>query len=289
MLALSSTTNVVAAMHRAHSIVFTAYVLGPGRIRTALQRAAAAGARVVVRLEGRPYADSSGALQRLNADTAASLRAQGADASLCAVDGAPLHLKSAVIDGAEVFLDDRNWPGDGRDTIVRDTDARDVRAVESALRHRSQMHAALATRKGEALALETGTIHAAGDRAERIDVQTESFGYGRVYTALLNDADAHLRVRLMVAQRDLSARARSALDKLSARGVTVRISQNDEKMAVTADEAWLGSANATGGVEDQLDWGLRISEPGIISALQSRFNASWKRAVPYTPRVSAGH
>lgn len=283
MLALSTTNDVLAAMRHAHSITFTSYVLRPGRVLSALQEAASRGERVIVRLEGRPYADSSGALHQFNEDAVASLRADGANASLRVAEGAPLHFKSAVIDGRVVFLDDRNWPDDGQDTILRDTDMRDVRAAAAATRGRSRAYAPLATRKDPALALEARAIYAAGNSGEGADVESESFGYGRIFAALLHDADRQLPVRLIVSQRDLQPRTRSALDKLCRHGVAVRISANDEKMAVTAGQAWLGSANATRGIEEQIDWGIRIYDRPVIAALQSRFATTWNAATPYTP------
>lgn len=260
MISLSGTSELVAAMARAHSVELQAYVLRPGRVLDALGAAAERGARVTVRLECAPYADPSGSLAAQNAGIVNALASEGADARLVDCDGtAPSHLKSARVDGA-VFLDDRNWPDDGRDTIVRvDGDA------------------AYATRKDEALRREARTIYRAADRGDAVDVETESFGFGRIYAAL-KYAALHSKVRLLVCGRDVTARSRPALDRLRAAGVEVRAGPDDEKMAVSASEVWIGSANASAGVPEQSDWGMRIFERPVVSAMRARFARNWNDA-----------
>ena len=284
MIALSTTSDVLAAMQHAHLVTFTAYVMRPGPVLSALERAASHGTRVVVRLEGQPYGDTSGDLLRGNDDAIAALRASGVDASLSdPVKEHPLHLKAAVIDERVAFLDDRNWPDDGLDTIVRDDNASDVRSALEAIAGKPRNDAPLATQKDPALRREARTIYHAADAHGSIDVESESFGYGRISAALIAAADQHSPVRLIVAQRDLGARSRSVLQKLSGHGISIRICANDEKMAVAGDQAWLGSANATMGVEDQLDWGLRIFDRALVSALEARFERNWEAATPYAP------
>ena len=281
MIALSSTAHVLDAMHRARSIAFTAYVLRPGRVLDALDAAARRGARVTVRLEAQPYGDTSGALKDQNAAAVAELERDGADARLADADGThPLHMKSARIDGA-LYLDDRNWPDDGVDTIVRDTDSRDAQAVSDAMRAKPTDGAPLATQKDAALRREARSIYHAAEAHQPVAVESESFGFGRVYAALTVAARQHVPVRLLVAQRDVTARSEPALRRLAGEGVAVRLSQNDEKMAVCGDQAWLGSANATAGRKDQMDWGLRIFDPAIVSALKRRFEQNWNAATDF--------
>ena len=281
MITLASTDDLLAALHRARSVTMAAYILRPGRVVAELERAAARGATVHVRLEAQPYGDTSGDLKRTNQQTIAALRRSGADAILVDSDGEhPLHMKVACIDGS-AFLDDRNWPDDGMDTIVRDTDPRDVDAASRAILSATQDDAPLATRKDAAQRREARTIYHAADTGAPIDVQSESFGFGRIYAALVTAARAGARVRLLVAQRDVSARSEAALQRLAAQGVQIRISGSDEKMAVTTGQAWIGSANASGGARDQIDWGLRVFEAPVVAQLQHRYERNWESAQPY--------
>lgn len=260
MVTLSGTSELVAAIGHARSVELQAYVLRPGKVLAALDAAALRGARVTVRLECAPYADPSGDLAAQNAAVVDTLIHDGADAALVDCDGsAPAHLKSARVDGA-VFLDDRNWPDDGRDTIVRVTGG-----------------ASFATHKDEALRREARTIYRAADRGEPVDVETESFGFGRIYAAL-KYAAARAKVRLLVSQRDVTARSAPALERLRAAGVAIRAGPDDEKMAVSAGEVWIGSANATAGVPQQSDWGMRIFDAPVAGAMRARFARNWDAA-----------
>lgn len=262
MPALSNTADLVAAMQHAHSIALRAYVLRPGTVLDALSASSRRGARVRVRLECRPFADPSGALAAQNASAVATLASAGADAALADCDGLhPAHIKDARVDGA-LFLDDRNWPDDGGDTILRADPADDV-----------------ALQKDDALRREARTIYRAADAGKSVAVETESFGFGRVYAAL-KFAAARGPVRLLVTARDVTARSLPALRRLQAAGVTVRTCAADEKLAVTPDEAWAGSANATAGVPAQADWGLRIFQRPVVNALRARFERNWSSGVP---------
>lgn len=60
MLELSSQTQLTAALDRARSVTLVAYMLRRGPVFDALAAAARRGAKVTVRLEGRPYHDARG-------------------------------------------------------------------------------------------------------------------------------------------------------------------------------------------------------------------------------------
>ncbi len=287
MIAPASGAGAVSAIAHARSILLSAYVLRPGKVLDALEAAAGRGASVTVRLEGRPYGgDDDGVAARLAAENQAvvdELRAAGAHAAL--VDtakrgSAPLHLKAAVCDGV-AYLDDRNWPDDGADTIVRDDFPRDVRAISAALHggHASRTKW-FWTDKGQALAAETRLLYGARG-ARRIDVESESFGYSGAYGALKLLAKSGVRCRLLVARRDVSVRSQALLDELKNAGVDVRVGDFDEKMAVVdGTRAWTGSANATFGNSDQLDWGLRTDAPGVVRKLERHFDTYWELSQP---------
>jgi hypothetical protein len=288
MPALSSADAVVAAIRQGREISCAAYILRPGRVLEALEAAASGGARVRVRLDGVSLGDDRGRLA-CNQAAVAALRSNGADAALSDPGGPPLHLKAVVADGT-LFLDDRNWPGDGGDTILATSDEEEVAAVRSALAGGPPSAGPLATGKGKALALEAALI-AAGP-GDAIECESESFGPGRICAALRRRAEAGAHVRLVVAARDLrggeGARERSALRDLQAAGVAIRLGGGGEKLALAGERAWVGSANATGGMPETIDWGLETSAPGLVAALHDRFERDWSAGRPFGGAAGEG-
>lgn len=283
MISLSSTAEVVAALQRAREVSLTAYTLPKGAVLDALTSAARRGAHVRVRLEGYIYKDD-GTVGAANADALTQLKAAGADAQMVhptADSPDPmLHLKGAVIDRT-VFLDDRNWPGDGGDTIVRDDFALDsgmVRDAASGVEDRSTSF--FSVRKRDALASEARLIDEARP-GDDVIAESESFGEGnRVYTALDAAAKRGAHVRVLVADRELqgSDNERAAIDRLTKDGAQVRVCSADEKFAVVRNaRGWLGSANATAAFDhpDQLDWGLRTDDNAILTHVREAFELRW--------------
>ncbi len=261
----------MAALEGSRDVSLVAYMLPKGQVLDALCRAAHAGAHVRVRLEGDIYKDDGG-VDAVNRAAVAALRAGGADASIVHPDDASkdamVHAKAAVVDGA-LFLDDRNWPDDGEDTIVRADSVRD---------------GSIAWTKRESLASEAKLLEA-GQRGDDAMVESESFGASnRVFDTLDRLARDGAHVRLLVCARDLqeNVRERKALEKLLADGVAVRTTRDAEKFAVlNGARAWIGSANATAAFAepDQSDWGARTDAPDIVSHLRSAFDARWAAAL----------
>jgi phosphatidylserine/phosphatidylglycerophosphate/cardiolipin synthase-like enzyme len=267
-------------MHRAHRIELSAYVLRSKSMVRALEGAAKAGARVKVRLEATPYADKGGRLARLNRDTIAKLRATGADARLVDRFGGHLnHMKAAVVDGV-AFLDDRNWPMSAGNTIVADDDQRDVHVVRDAIRGKIDNPHNVAVTKGAALSQEAALLSARGSR-RGVAVETESFTAGTApYRAIRQLALSGVPVRLLICEHDLKRGTEAATRALARDGVTVRVTRSAEKIAVASDRAWIGSANATYGRDDQIDWGATITDAVLRARLQARFNSTWRYARP---------
>jgi phosphatidylserine/phosphatidylglycerophosphate/cardiolipin synthase-like enzyme len=288
MITLSSTGEVLDALQRGRDISLLAYTLPDGRVLEALDAAAARGARVRVRLEGYIYKDD-GTVGARNAAAVAKLRAAGADAQLVhATNDARdpmLHLKAAVIDGT-VFLDDRNWPDDGADTIVRDTFAGDTAIVRDAARGVGDAATRyFSVQKRQSLALEARLINAAG-KGDEVIVESESFGaHNAVYRALEGAARRGAHVRVLVNARDLNGNSAEvgAVRALAAKGASIRACDADEKLAVVnATHGWLGSSNATvaSGNPDQLDWGARTDNPALMSHARQAFESRWATATP---------
>lgn len=273
-------------MQTARSVLLTAYLLHRGPVFDSLEDAARRGARVTVRLEGRLYGDSTGALAANNKRVARELRRAGADAKIVdtnARNGPALHMKAAVCDGV-AYLDDRNWPVRG-DTIVRDDFRRDVSAIRSAaLSGRGGRTAGFSTDKRDALRAERRLLTGAHD-PKRVEVESESFGSGSgVYGALKALAQSGVRCRLIVTQRTVNDKSRRALAALAQAGVAVRVSDSDEKMAIVdGKRAWIGSANATSPYRDgdRIEWGLRTNAPDVLRHLSRRFSTTWSVAKPF--------
>jgi hypothetical protein len=283
VMTLSSTSNLLRALDGAHDVTLTAYMLPAGRVLDGLMVAAKAGAHVRVRLEGYIYKDNGG-IGAVNAAAIAQLRAAGADAQFVHPDkdspDAMLHTKAALIDGT-LFLDDRNWPDDGGDTIVRDTFPSDAQMVADAVDGKEDWPTPFfAVAKRESLASEARLISAARP-GDDVIVESESFGANnRVDKAIDAAAHAGAHVRLLVNARDLQGNAseNGALEKLAADGVDVHVCDADEKFAVlNGTRGWLGSTNATVAFNhpDELDWGVRTDAPQIVSHLREVFEKRW--------------
>ncbi len=289
MIALDSAAGFIQTLACAQRIAFSAYSLHPGPVLFALEAAARRGADVNVRVERDPFYDSAGTLHDANAAALDELRQAGAHAEATKPGEPVLHLKAAVVDGV-AWLDDRNWAGGPAERIVRDDDSADVAAVTAALAGEPGAGGAVETTKAGALRLEAGLIAGAG--AEALAVETESFGDGAIYNALLHRAQAHLPTRLIVAGRELSEAGgrteRARLARLVALGVDVRAGDPkhhdlNEKLAVAGDDAWVGSANATyarDAAGAQRDWGLATREPAAVDGLRAAFERNWSVAKP---------
>lgn len=266
--------------------MLTSYTLRSGPVLDELEDAARRGARVTVRLEGRPYADPAGEIAAANRRAIKALRTAGADAKLVDTNsrnGPALHMKAAVCDGV-AYLDDRNWPGRG-DSILRDDFRADACAIESAaLNRRAARAPEFWTNKRDALWAERRLLASAGN-AKRVDVESESFGAGSgTYGRLKLLAQSGVPCRLIVAQRDVNDTSKRALQSLARAGVAVRLSESDEKMAlVDGSRAWLGSANSTSSFKngDQIEWALRTDAPAVLAHYARRFERTWRGSTPF--------
>jgi hypothetical protein len=287
MIALDTAAGFVRALQHSRSVALSSYTLRPGEVVDALAAAARRGAAVRVRIERDPFDDPTGRLHRADAAALAELRAAGA-AAVTTRPGEPvLHLKAAVVDGT-AWLCDRDWAAGGAEQILRDTDPEDVAAVGSAAAGGPGAGRHLATTKSGALQLEAALIRDAGNAP--LLVETEAFGTAALYRALLQRGAAGLPTRLIVAGREVGEgrnRGEAArLRRLEAAGIAVRVGDRgprdlNEKLAIAAGTAWLGSANATwagGAAGAQRDWGLTTREPAVVDGLRAAFERNWSAA-----------
>jgi hypothetical protein len=292
VIALCERSAVLTAIDRAHSVHLSAYVLPPS-VTARLTAAARRHARVELELARYPVGETPAerrCLARANRAAVEAVRRAGGRAQLVSPRD-PLHLKAALIDDRIAYLDDRNWSDDGPQTIVADDEPGDVAIVRDALARRPAAGEHLRTLKPDSLALERSVLEGAGDGL--LEVESESFGIGPVYDALLARATEHRATRLLICDRELGEAQQhaaltgrepvglTALDRLARDGVDVRVTSAGEKMALAGKRAWVGSTNATrdwGSTARQLDWGMTFEDPSIVAALRTRFQAIWNSA-----------
>jgi phosphatidylserine/phosphatidylglycerophosphate/cardiolipin synthase-like enzyme len=274
--------GLAAAISRASRVELSAYVLECGSaIVRALETAGDRGARVSVRLEGNPYAGSAPTddLTTRNRAAAAELASHGVAVKVTDAGDLPVHMKAALVDGT-AYLDDRNWPSDGLDTIVASSDGDDAAVVASALGGTPASDGHLATEKRRALALEARTIERGS--GDRVEVESESFGYSSVSKALYARARGGAAVRLLVAQREYAEGGRTelaSLRRLAGAGVEIRVVANDEKLCLAGDRGWIGSANATFEEHPMLDWGMATRNAALLGGIGSAFDRNWALGV----------
>ena len=275
---IATQATLVAALARASRAELSAYVLEPGSaVVRALEAAGDRGAHVRVRLEGNPYAGraASDDLVARNRAVAAGLAAHGVVVRLTTADDLPTHLKAALVDGT-AYLDDRNWPSDGLDTIVATSDSDDVAVVAAALDGTPGSDGHLATEKLGALAFEARAIERGS--GDRVEVESESFGYSKVSHALFARARRGAHVRLLVSLREYSESGRTelaSLRRLANAGVEIRVVANDEKLCLAGDRGWIGSANATFEENPMLDWGMATRDGALLRGARAAFERNW--------------
>ncbi len=267
-VSLTSRSAAVSAIATSSSVEASAYVLTDGNpVLGALTRAASRGARVLVVLPAAPY-DPSGFVTSSNARAVSALRRSGARVVLST---RPMHLK-VVLSGNVAYLDDTNFSS-GPSLLVADRNADDVGAIEAALAGQPRDTRAFETTKGDALEAEASVLRAARSWAF---LSSESFGYRNpVYDAAVADAERGVHVTVLVTRREAfsSRYERKDLERLMRAGAAVYVGDSDEKLAITdGATTWVGSANATHGLPDQLDWGLVLSDPGMRSAMLTHAN-----------------
>lgn len=273
-LRFTTVREVTDRIGGARSVIVSAYTLSPrGAMARALLAAAARGAHVRVVLDGHAF----GAAQHANLATGLELRQARVRVEYTQE---PLHMKAAAIDDA-LYLSDRNWTTRSRaEVVLQDSIPQDKPIVLRAVDGTPGSNGHLWTRKGDALQAEARVLqsNASHDAA----METESFGSGtKVYDALTARRARGDRVRLIVAaleERSKGSNAeRAALARLAQAGVEVRVGTSGEKLALDGENGWLGSANATRGLANQIDWGI-ITQGAMTAALREKFEQNWNAA-----------
>jgi hypothetical protein len=268
----------------AKTICFSAYVFTDASFQ-ALDSAARSGANETVILPLEEESDDASDAMQLAADGARIVYDQGSTTP-------PLHAKLAVVDGS-AFLDGRNW--DTSDVVIGDTYAADFIAIENALAFAPTSSANLDTLKSLALNREANSItNAAPATGVTVRFMTESFssGAGNVIAALESAAQAGATVEVVVLASDEQGNSSEAnvLTTLENPPYNMSVRLNpaggSEKMTLISSQTtgWFGSANATSSNandDNYIDWGLTVSDPSVLSALQSYYDSVYAGSTPY--------
>jgi hypothetical protein len=273
---LASTATVLNGMKHARTITLAAFALrGDAQVVRTLESAAGRGARVSVVL-----ARGFGVYSGQNAQTARELAAHGVRVHLVRPSQGHTHIKAAIVDG-QVYLSDRNWTSRSADALViHDSIPGDRILIEKAFLGRSAGNDHLWTRKADALSAEADML--ATRHSRRLRVSSESFGGGtEVYRRLMERRKSGDDVLLLVARSEYahSRPEQEAVSALRQIGVKIRLSSSNEKFAIDGEAVWMGSANATAGLPNQLDFGMVVTSGAIAERLTKQFDREWDRAV----------
>jgi len=273
-LRFTTVREVTDRIASARSVTVSAYTLSPrGTMTRALLAAAQRGARVRVVLDGHAF----GAAQHANLATGLELRQAHVRVDYTLE---PLHMKAAAIDDA-LYLSDRNWTSRSRaEVVLQDAIPQDKPIVLRAVEGTPGSNGHLWTRKGDALQAEARVLQS--NASHDASMETESFGSGtKVFDALTARRARGDRVRLIVAALEERSRGsnaeRAALARLAQAGVEIRVGTSGEKIALDGENGWLGSANATRGLADQIDWGM-ITQGAMTATLRQKFEENWNAA-----------
>jgi phosphatidylserine/phosphatidylglycerophosphate/cardiolipin synthase-like enzyme len=183
--------DLIRSVGEAHTITISAYTMSPrSRIGRALIAAAARGAAVSIVLDGNGLASAN----RSNANSAKMYRGYGARVRLTSYK---LHMKAAIFDGNTIFVSDRNWSNSGHSLILQLPSIARIQ-VERAILGEPSTSANFATRKADALALETALL--SRQHSPTVLVSTESFSRSPVSDAIDRRARDGDDVTLVVAR-----------------------------------------------------------------------------------------
>jgi hypothetical protein len=288
----TTTTAFLAKVAAAKTVCMSAYVFTTVAYQ-ALDAAAKNHATVVVVF---PQEEDNGS----NASDLAQLQADGATVVIDpgAPTNYPLHAKMAVVDGI-AYLDGHNWVEAGNydpvdDVIIQDSNSADFATIESALNLTPTTSACvtLCTLKQYSLIQEAGFLSGLTVGAgTTVDYMTESFSTGasNVVTALENAASAGATVNVILVEGDeTDSSDQSLISTMEGAPYNVNFYNNatsgsEKVLSVSSDptELWYGSANSTSTGSQSynyIDWGMLITDPTTISAINTYYAAQLSAA-----------
>jgi hypothetical protein len=210
-----------------------------------------------------------------------------------------IHAKFAIIDGT-AYMDGHNWFTP--DVIVRDKNAADYTAIQTDLTAFPASPPGGTTGsfttdkqlslKNESNYLQTIALPGLTSSTNEFDFVTESFNPNPaagdynddVYDGMCRIASLAVHPIVHVLIEDYSgdsSAAKAALQNLvlldpsavvrtESAGGLEKISMIRNAAGGTPSSAWFGSSNST--TTDLFDWGLNVSDPGLLAALQNYYD-----------------
>jgi hypothetical protein len=211
-----------------------------------------------------------------------------------------IHAKFALVDGI-AYMDGHNWFS--TDVVMEDGQSGDYAVVQSVLTAfptPAPSNGTFTTDKQASLANESAYVTAENPQSgQEYDFISEDFNptgtspnnNGAVYHAMCQAAANGATVKVVVEDYsgDTSS-AQAALTNLLLLDPNASVRSNSgglEKISMVrgTGEAWFGSSNDT--TTDLFDWGMDITDSGIISALQSYYDSTYGASSPI-PSPSPG-
>ncbi len=187
----------------------------------------------------------------------------------------PLHVKALLADG-RVFLDDRNW---ATRSLVIELPKGAASAVRRAINgDATAAYGDVTFSKGASLRREAQLLATA---RSQIALESESFGAENpVYDALRAAARRGVAVRVLVNAEDAkdNQREAAAIGALERAGVQVAYTSTTDKLAIIDGRAaWVGSSNASEGVQEQIDWGVTTTDARMLRKIEGTFERATSR------------
>jgi|HubBroStandDraft_1064217.scaffolds.fasta_scaffold18875_2 hypothetical protein len=253
----------------------------------ALDAAAKNHATVVVVFPAEEQSYYQSDLNTLQADGATIVIDPGAPSNVN-----PIHAKLAIVDG-NAYLDGHNWVEAGGsepvdDVIIEDTIPADFTAIETALTSfnnpPSSASGTLDLVKANSLAMEATFLdsHLPGIGAT-VSYMTESFSSGatNVVSALEAARTNGATVNVILVGGDADSSDQSLISSMQGMGITFysNATSGSEKVlmiSTVSGEVWYGSSNSTSSSSlssDYIDWGMLITDPTTISAINNYYQA----------------
>jgi hypothetical protein len=261
---LMTTADVISDIQQSQTVMLTAYTLAPTGAMVSALADAASHAHVTVELGSNAFGEA----RTMNDESRAALEKAGV--GVLSSHG-PLHLKVALVDRA-MFLSDTNWARNS--LVLSDDDPDDRSLVAATLRSPSAAGCdeTLCTRKDLAIDREARFIAACHGP---LFVETESFSGGNaVFAALSPHAARGDRTYLLFVGREarLTPQEWSGLQRAH---VHVRTTSATDKIAECGGRVYVGSANASAGEANMVDWGFVTTSSALVDAVDNRFRMNW--------------
>jgi cardiolipin synthase len=204
------------------------------------------------------------------------------------------HQKTLVVDGKTALVMTFNFTpqyyATSRDFGIVDTDAKDVSAIEGVFSDDWQNKKDTADSGDDLIwspGASTQTLAFIAGAQRSLDIYNEEMNDQQITDALAAAAKRGVAVRVVMT---FDSGWRSAFKELSAAGVAVHIFAQGAPVSIHAkmiladgSEAFVGSQNfSPTSLNDNRELGLFLSDPNVLTSLESTFNTDFSNATAFT-------